>query len=91
MGLQPRGGMSVTELLMNDHVSILVGTKYLAQQLQRFGQVDLALAAYNAGPEAVVRAGQRVPAFAETQAYVRRVLSLYAQHRRAGALSGVGA
>ncbi len=50
------------------------GARYLREQLDRFGRVDLALAAYNAGPGRVAQAGG-VPHIAETQAYVRRVLS----------------
>jgi peptidoglycan DL-endopeptidase CwlO len=49
------------------------GARYLASQLQRFGRLDLALAAYNAGPSAVTKAGG-VPPYPETQAYVARVL-----------------
>lgn len=52
------------------------GAKYLAQMLNKFGSLETALAAYNAGPGAVERHGG-VPPYAETQAYVRRVLSLY--------------
>lgn len=44
-----------------------------------FGRVDLALAAYNAGEGAVQRAGNQIPAFKETQNYVRTVLALYHQ------------
>jgi soluble lytic murein transglycosylase-like protein len=48
------------------------GARYLRTQLDRFGQVHLALAAYNAGP-ARVRNGQ-VPRIAETQAYIEDIL-----------------
>jgi soluble lytic murein transglycosylase-like protein len=50
------------------------GVGYLAQMLRRFeGDLPRALAAYNAGPEAVQRYGG-VPPYAETQAYVRAIL-----------------
>jgi soluble lytic murein transglycosylase-like protein len=54
------------------------GGRYLAGQLDSFGRVDLAVAAYNAGPGAVRQAGG-VPDYPETQAYVRRVLGYYQQ------------
>jgi soluble lytic murein transglycosylase-like protein len=44
---------------------------YLKGQLDRFGRVSLALAAYNAGPGRVQRAGNAVPNIAETQHYVQ--------------------
>ena len=50
------------------------GAAYLAQQLRRFGDLRLALAAYNAGPEAVSRYGG-VPPYLETQLYVRAILA----------------
>ena len=49
------------------------GARYLRQQFDRFGSWRLALAAYNAGPEAVARHGD-VPPFAETRTYVTRIL-----------------
>ncbi|MBM7807450.1 cell wall-associated NlpC family hydrolase [Geodermatophilus bullaregiensis] len=48
--------------------------RYLRQLTDRFGSTDLALAAYNAGPSAVARAGG-IPPYAETQSYVRKVTS----------------
>ena len=53
--------------------NILGGSRYLAAMKKQFGSDKLALAAYNAGPSAVERHGG-VPPYAETQAYVRKVL-----------------
>lgn len=53
------------------------GVRFLGQMLDRFGgNVELAVAAYNAGPNAVEKFGG-VPPYGETQAYVQRVMSLY--------------
>ncbi len=54
--------------------------RLLAGHLDRFGSVELALAAYNAGPGAVTRHGG-IPPYAETQAYVPKVLARYQELR----------
>jgi soluble lytic murein transglycosylase-like protein len=52
------------------------GALYLKWLLELFGgDLELALAAYNAGENAVIRAGYRVPPYDETQRYVPRVLT----------------
>jgi len=51
------------------------GTEYLRRQLDRFSNLSLALAAYNAGPSAVAQHGG-IPPYAETRDYVRKVLGL---------------
>jgi soluble lytic murein transglycosylase-like protein len=54
------------------------GARYLKFLIDRFGQnLGLALAAYNAGEDAVARNGGQIPPFSETMAYVPRVLKIY--------------
>lgn len=60
------------------------GARYLRDQLDRYGRVELALAAYNAGPG---RVADKVPAIAETRDYVVRVLRNW---RVLGGLTAVG-
>lgn len=56
--------------------NVLGGAKYLKQQLDRFGNVEEALAAYNAGPGAVTKYGG-IPPYKETQNYVKKVTGHY--------------
>jgi soluble lytic murein transglycosylase-like protein len=64
-----------------DHtLNLRAGARYLRWLLDLFqGDVRLALAGYNAGEQAVLRAGRRVPDYPETQGYVPRVLALQAR------------
>ena len=57
------------------------GARYLAQLLSEFdGDLDLAAAAYNAGPNAVYQHGG-IPPYDETREYVRRVKILYKRYQ----------
>lgn len=55
----------------NIHQNIRIGSAYLETQLNRFGDLELAFAAYNAGPESVQKY-QGVPPFRETIAYIKK-------------------
>jgi soluble lytic murein transglycosylase-like protein len=58
--------------------NVRAGAHYLSDLLARFdSNLELALAAYNAGEEAVERYGRRVPPFRETLAYVPSVMKVY--------------
>jgi soluble lytic murein transglycosylase-like protein len=59
---------------MDARQNVMGGSEYLSKQIARFGSVEKALAAYNAGPGAVAKFGG-IPPYAETQRYVRKVLS----------------
>ncbi|WP_373213576.1 transglycosylase SLT domain-containing protein [Ruminococcus sp. 5_1_39BFAA] len=58
--------------------NIMGGAKYIAQNIEQFKNhsngLELAIAAYNAGPNAVVDYGYQIPPYPETQAYVQKVL-----------------
>jgi len=66
--------------LTNPGENIRVGSLYLKRQLDNFKDLSLALAAYNAGENAVRRYGNTIPPFPETQRYVRKVLKFYQQN-----------
>lgn len=72
-----RFGVQGKELTVPDK-NIRAGARYLAELIAMFeGDLVLALAGYNAGENAVLRHGRKIPPFAETQAYVPRVLRIY--------------
>lgn len=54
------------------------GVKHLKELLEQFGgDLELAVAAYNAGANAVIRAGNRIPPYPQTAAYVPKVIAYY--------------
>ena len=75
-------GSKTLETLTEPELNISLGTGYLRHLLDLYGgDLELALAAYNAGPANVRRYGG-VPPFRETQRYVERVLGIYINHHR---------
>jgi soluble lytic murein transglycosylase-like protein len=88
--LSPRGAVGLMQLmpatarrfgasdLYDPRQNVAAGASYLRFLIDRFGHdLRLALAAYNAGEDAVTRSGGRIPQYAETQAYVPRVIGIY--------------
>jgi len=73
-----RFGVGSAQALHHTGTNLEVGAAYLKTLQQRFGSnLQLVLAAYNAGEGAVERHGRRVPQYPETQSYVKQVLALY--------------
>lgn len=70
--------LSVETKLADPRINVQIGARYLRVLLDMFpGKLDLALASYNAGEGAVMKAGNAVPNFKETKGYVAMVMELY--------------
>jgi soluble lytic murein transglycosylase-like protein len=69
---------AIERKLTDPKTNIRAGSRYLRDLINMFpGQLELALASYNAGEGAVMRAGNQIPNYKETQNYVKNVLGLY--------------
>jgi len=71
------GPRDVAERLAEPRTNIGVGARLMAELLKRHQRIDIALAAWSAGEEAVRRSGGQMPAIGETRAHVQQVLELY--------------
>ena len=86
--VSPKGAVGLMQVLpstarlfgvknpLNPRENIRAGLLYLRGLRQQFGNLDLALAAYNAGPGAVIRHG-KIPPYKETERYVPKVKKYY--------------
>jgi len=81
-GLAERRDRTVAQQLVDPATNIRIGARYLRDLLDLFGDdLGLALAAYNAGEEAVRQNGNRIPPFPETREYVVLVRQFQAMYR----------
>ena len=92
--VSPKGAQGLMQLMpaiakrfgVNDtfdpEENITGGVKFLRHLFNKFGEenLDLVLACYNAGEEAVRKYGNKVPPYSETQKYVKKVKALYLVH-----------
>ncbi|WP_164857107.1 lytic transglycosylase domain-containing protein [Sphingomonas crocodyli] len=73
-----------SQLLVDPALALDTGARYLKTLQYKLGNnVPLIVAAYNAGPGAVTKAGMRIPAYRETRAYVGQVMGTYIASRTA--------
>jgi soluble lytic murein transglycosylase-like protein len=98
--VSPRGATGLMQLmpgtgarhgasdLFDPRQNIAAGARYLKQLINQFGDLQLVLAAYNAGEGAVQKYGGQIPPYAETMSYVPKVIAQYKRYRNA--LSSTG-
>jgi soluble lytic murein transglycosylase-like protein len=77
-GVRADKNSPIQKKLTDPRINIRAGSSYLSDLIKLFpGQLELAIAAYNAGEGAVQRAGNKIPNFPETRNYVKTVMQLY--------------
>ena len=87
-GVRADKNNAIEKKLTDPKTNIRAGSRYLRDLIDMFpGQLELAVAAYNAGEGAVQRAGNKIPNYPETKNYVKTVMQLYA-HLKPPALIG---
>lgn len=92
--VSPKGAVGLMQLMpttarqygvsdsRNPIANIGAGARYLKDLLAMFNNdLAMAVAAYNAGPQSVIRSGIAIPPYRETQRYVPKVLSLYQRNQ----------
>ena len=78
-GVRSDNKSPIEKKLTDPKTNIRAGSRYLRDLIDMFpGQLELAVAAYNAGEGAVQRAGNKIPNYTETKNYVKTVMQLYA-------------
>jgi soluble lytic murein transglycosylase-like protein len=93
LAVSPKGAVGLMQLMpdtarqygvadaRDPAANLLGGARYLRDLLEQFNDdLSIALAAYNAGPAAVLRNGGAIPPYRETRQYVPKVLKLYRQN-----------
>ncbi|HXH01773.1 MAG TPA: lytic transglycosylase domain-containing protein [Candidatus Competibacteraceae bacterium] len=95
--VSPKGAMGLMQILpetaaelgladpFEPLANIEAGVRHLKRLMRRYPNIQIALAAYNAGEGAVERRTRTIPPYPETQRYVVRVLHFYMVYRRQGA------
>lgn len=82
MQLMPRTGQRHgASDLFDPRQNVSAGARYLKALTRQFGELPLALAAYNAGEGAVQKYGGQIPPYAETTNYVPKVIARYRWYR----------
>jgi len=77
-GVRASKDSPIQKKLTDPKTNIRAGSSYLSDLIAMFpGQLELAIAAYNAGEGAVQRAGNKIPNYPETKNYVKTVMQLY--------------
>jgi len=77
-GVRASKDAPIQKKLTDPKTNIRAGSSYLSDLIAMFpGQLELAIAAYNAGEGAVQRAGNKIPNYPETKNYVKTVMQLY--------------